>query len=262
MGESLPVVAAGSRIVAWFSCGAASAVATKLTLSQYAATCEVRVARCIVEEEHEDNERFAADCEKWFGVPVLTLRSSEYRSAEEVWKKRSYMSGKDGAPCTMEMKKAVRWEFEKAEHPDYQVFGYTAEEKRRVSLFAKNNPDVRMLTPLIEHHLGKADCYALIARAGIVLPAMYRLGFNNNNCIGCVKASSPTYWNRVRRHFPDVFEKRAKLSREIGCRLVKGTSGKRARFFLDELNPQEGLNDSEPELDCSPLCYLADLEME
>ena len=51
------------RTVSWFSCGAASAVATKLALSEG----EVTIVYCEVIEEHPDNKRFLADCEKWFG---------------------------------------------------------------------------------------------------------------------------------------------------------------------------------------------------
>ena len=49
-----------NRIVCWFSCGAASAVATKLAIAKYDLLYEVIIARCIVKEEHPDNDRFAA----------------------------------------------------------------------------------------------------------------------------------------------------------------------------------------------------------
>ena len=50
-----------SRVVCWFSCGAASAVATKLAITEYANSgMEIVIARCIVKEEHSDNDRFAA----------------------------------------------------------------------------------------------------------------------------------------------------------------------------------------------------------
>jgi hypothetical protein len=242
------------RIVCWFSAGAASAVATRLALARYH-NQEVVVARCIVPEEHEDNDRFAADCEEWFGRPILNLRSAEYASCEEVWSKRRYMAGPNGAPCTIEMKKAVRWAFEREFRPDLQVFGYTAEEQDRVDRFKAGNPEVKLASPLISERLRKADCLGMSDRAGIEIPAMYRLGFKNANCIGCVKATSPAYWNRVRRHFPDVFERRAKLSRDIGCRLVELH---KERIFLDELPADAGAGDQEPDMDCSLLCVLAE----
>ncbi|MFH5927429.1 hypothetical protein [Roseomonas xinghualingensis] len=243
-----------TRIVCWFSAGAASAVATKLALARYH-THEVVIARCIVPEEHEDNDRFATDCERWFGRPILNLQSSDYASCEEVWAKRRYMAGPGGAPCTIEMKKAVRWAFEREFQPDLQVFGYTAEEAGRASRFRAGNPEVPLVTPLIDEGLTKADCLAMIDRADIEIPAIYRLGFRNANCLGCVKATSPAYWNRIRRHFPEVFGRRAKLSREIGCRLVELHKD---RIFLDELSPEVGAGEQEPDMDCSLLCAIAE----
>jgi len=40
---------------------------------------------------------------------------------------------------------------------------------------------------LIDNDLSKENCLAIIDRAGIEIPMMYKLGYNNNNCIGCVK---------------------------------------------------------------------------
>lgn len=245
-------------IVTWFSCGTASAVSTKLTIAAYGATHDVVVARCIVPEEQSDNDRFAADCAAWFGQPVLELHSAEYASCQDVWERRRFMAGPHGAVCTVEMKKAVRWAFERDRKPDLQAFGYTADEADRADRFREQNPDVRLITPLIERGLSKQDCHAIIDRAGIVIPLMYRLGFNNANCVGCVQAQAPSYWNRVRRHFPEVFAARASLSRELGVRLVKGTLGERERLFLDELDPAAGESDVDPAMDCSLLCYIAE----
>lgn len=81
------------RIVSWFSCGTASAVSTMLCFVRYGATHEVAIARCIVPEEHPDNDRFAAECEEWFRQPIINLRSTEYESCEDVWRRERYMAG-------------------------------------------------------------------------------------------------------------------------------------------------------------------------
>lgn len=247
-----------SRIVSWFSCGTASAVNTKLVIAKYSATHDIAVARCIVPEEHEDNDRFAADCEEWFGRPIINLRSSEYASCEDVWERERYMAGIGGARCTVEMKKAVRWAFERTWNPDLQAFGYTANEVDRADRFRRGNPEVALMTLLIDEGLDKEACHSIVARAGIQIPAMYRLGFNNANCIGCVQAQSPTYWNRVKRLFPAVFAARAGLSRALGVRLVKLSTGDRNRIFLDELTPEMDSGNVEPPMECSLLCYMAE----
>ena len=56
-----------SRLVIWFSCGAASAVACKIALNDKELTKdfdEVVVAYCKIQEEHPDNDRFLEECEK------------------------------------------------------------------------------------------------------------------------------------------------------------------------------------------------------
>jgi hypothetical protein len=249
------------RIVSWFSCGDASAVNTKLVLAKYGPTHDIAIARCVVPEEHEDNSRFARDCETWFGQPVINLQSAEYASCEDVWTRRRYMSGVEGAICSLEMKKAVRWAFEREWCPDLQAFGYTSDEVSRAERFTEQNPDVRLVSLLIENGLNKEDCHAIVRRAGLEVPMMYRLGYPNANCIGCVNAQSPSYWNHVRRTFPDVFERRARLSRELGVQLVKGTTGERERIFLDELDPEMGKRQRIPEMECSLLCYMAEQKL-
>lgn len=244
--------------VAWFSCGTSSATATMIHKAALPAGDILTIARCVVPEEHPDNDRFAADCEQWFDQPIVNLRSTEYESCEDVWIRRAFMSGPHGAVCSREMKKVVRWALEQDALPDFQVFGYTTDEADRANDFRKQNPDVKLLTPLITAGLSKYDCHAIVTRAGIALPAMYRLGFPNANCRGCVNAQSPTYWNLTREVFPDVFAARAILSRKLGVRLVKATTGKRERMFLDELDPSIGRGATMPNIDCSLLCHIAE----
>lgn len=81
--------------------------------------------------------------------------------------------------------------------------------------------------------------------------AMYDLGYRNNNCIGCVKGGMG-YWNKIRIDFPEVFERMAKLEREIGHSCING-------IFLDELELGRGRMEDEIIPDCSVMCYLNDL---
>ena len=112
-----------------------------------------------------------------------------------------------------------------------------------------------MRLKFVLHDLGvtKAMCYLMLRDAGIELPAMYRLGFDNNNCPGCVKASSPWYWAMTRKHFPEVFARRCKQSRELGVRLVEISHHK--RIFLDELPAGDFKKRRKKEnLSCGPEC--------
>lgn len=237
------------RHVCWFSCGAASAVATKLYLAEHPDE-NVVVAYTDTGAEHEDNWRFLAECEAWFGVPITILKSSQYEDTWAVWEKTRYLVGPTGARCTAELKKKVRYAFERPD--DIQVFGFTADrnEVKRAVRFREQNPGVTLVTPLIERALTKEDCLAILARAGIELPAMYRLGYLNNNCVGCVKGGMG-YWNKIRQDFPDVFDRMSKLERNLGHTVIR--SGGQA-VYLDELDPDRGAYPKEPSLECGLLC--------
>lgn len=244
-----------ARIVCWFSCGAASAVATKIAIEENArgAQLPLVVARCYIEEEHPDNNRFAAECERWFGAPIVTLESEKFgHSIYNVFQKERYIVGPAGAPCTRALKKRVRESFELP--GDRQVFGYTNEEQDRVDKFIDANNHVDLWPVLVEHNLSHSDCLAMVKRAGIELPEMYKLGYRNNNCIGCVKGGAG-YWNKIRVDFPLAFHRMARLERLIGASICK-SKGK--RVYLDELPVDAGRYLAEPEVECGIACELAE----
>jgi hypothetical protein len=244
------------RIVCWFSCGAASAVATKLAIVENTGKIPLVVARCMVAEEHEDNQRFADDCEKWFGVPIVNLINEKFNgSIYEVFRKRSYISGVEGAPCTLELKKNVRIAFQKP--TDRHVFGYCAEEQERFDHFLDAN-NIDAVSPLIDRGLQHSDCLAMVEQAGIKLPDMYALGYQHNNCIGCCKATGQGYWNKIRDDFPAAFDRMAKESRRLGVRLIRIDD---ERSFLDELQPGTGNYQTEPEIQCGIFCEMAKNEI-
>jgi 3'-phosphoadenosine 5'-phosphosulfate sulfotransferase (PAPS reductase)/FAD synthetase len=241
-----------SRIVCWFSCGAASAVATKLALKKYG---QAEIVYCDTSSEHPDNARFIEDCQRWFGQKIVILKSEKYHDTWDVFRKTRYLVGVGGARCTTELKKVLRNSFQRVD--DTQVFGFDSGEKKRFDRFKHNNPEVNLEAPLLDNGISKADCFKIISDAGIEIPIMYRLGYKNNNCIGCVKGQSG-YWNKIRKDFPDVFNKMAKIERELNVAINKSYAGdgKRKRIFLDELPPDAGRYNSEPSLGCGVLCDL------
>jgi hypothetical protein len=226
----------GDTIAVWFSCGAASAIAAQETLLRYGDNCTVRIINSPVQEEDADNRRFLADVAKWLGVSVELAFNPKYphASAVQTWDKRKAMSFPNGgAPCTVHLKKEARQEWEKHNHADWHVLGFTAEEvdrHKRFTLTERSN----VLPVLIDANLSKPECAQRLVEAGISLPRVYRQGYPNANCIGCVKATSPTYWNHVRKQHPDVFAERSEQSRRLGARLVRVRG---ERIFLDELDP-------------------------
>lgn len=237
------------RLVCWWSAGVTSAVAAALALRTMDADEKV-IAYCasVERDEHPDNARFLADCERWYQQPILRLYADGYSGVEDVWEQRQYVAGIAGAPCTTFLKKKVRNKFQRI--GDAQVFGFDAGEPHRAARFQKNNPDIDARFPLIERGLTHADCIACLAEGGIELPTMYKMGYLNNNCIGCVKGGSG-YWNKIRRDFPEVFARRAEQSRRLGAKLIT-RYGK--RLFLDELDPDAGRYEAEESVECGTGC--------
>jgi len=251
--ESMLKVDYNDLIAVWFSCGAASAVAAKKTIEKYRDRCFIRIVNSPIAEEDEDNRRFLHDVEKWLGRRIEFAVNKKYESgsAVEVWKDRNYMSGIHGAPCTEELKKKARYQWENINNPQWHVLGFTYDEKARHNLFVKGER-ANVIPILIEQGITKKDCFDILEDAGIEPPRVYKLGYPNANCIGCVKATSPTYWNHVRQQHPNVFAERAKQSREIGARLVR-VKGK--RLFLDELPPDaKGRSMKNMDFECGIFC--------
>lgn len=248
------------RVIAWFSCGAPSTIAAKLAIAEHGP--DVIVARIDTGTEHADQERYTAAAEKYLDHEVTVLRSKDYADTWQVWEKRRFIVGRDGAPCTVELKRKVRYAFQQPS--DLHVFGYTNEEKDRAARFALTEPGLDTWYPLIDRDLTAADCRAMVERAGIELPVMYRLGFQNNNCIGCPKGGIG-YWNHIRRHFPDTFDRMAKLERDIGHAVCSEevTEGSRAKtpVWLDELDPDRGDILTEARHDCSLMCAAVEAEV-
>ncbi len=247
------------RHLCWFSCGGASAAAAKLTIDKYGAAAEV-VYCDTMKTEHPDNKRFFNDVQRWIGREIVVIRSSKYEDIDQVFTKRRYMSGRNGAICTTEMKKIPRLSYQR--ESDTHVFGFTADKKelKRALEFEERNKDLVIENILIDAGMTKSDCHDMIKRAGIELPAMYALGFDHNNCIGCAKATSAGYWNLTRQHFPEDFARRAKQSRQIGARLVRvrlpgdPPSMDPPRHFLDEL-PEDATGPAE-DIECGPACQM------
>ena len=141
------------RVLSWFSSGAASAVATKLTIAKHGEA--VIPVYCATNAEHPDNDRFRADCEAWFGVTVTSIASEKYVDTWDVWTRSRWLAGPEGAKCTTELKVIPRLRFQQP--TDIHVFGYTADrnDMTRADRLRANFPELSVETPLVEAGLTK-----------------------------------------------------------------------------------------------------------
>jgi hypothetical protein len=233
-------------------------VATKLVLAQHP---EAVILNAYLKNEHEDNRRFLADCERWFGKEITVIKDEKYGAdVIEVFRRERFIRGISGASCTKRIKRGL---LDKWKRPDdVMVLGFTAEEQDRADDFTEAWPDRKVLFPLIERGLTKNDCKAMIERSGIVLPLMYRMGYQNANCIACVKGGMG-YFRSIRHDFPEQFYALAKVESEIGpsAYILRHQSGpnKGERFSLYDL-PAGPIDRKEHLPDCGLFCETAERE--
>ena len=243
-----------NRVVSWFSCGAASAYATYLASKKYA---NIEAVYCRVKEEHPDNLVFLKQFEEKTGIKVEIIGyDSMDSSIYNVFRNRNFIKGPQGAPCTMILKKWVRQRYEKP--TDLQIFGYTVEEQNRIDRFIDSNNHVNTDFILADQGITKQECMDWLLEMGFDMPTMYKLGYPNNNCVGCVKGGMG-YWNAIRVDFPDAFDRMAKLEREIGHAVNKDSNGP---VYLDELDPSRGNFKRDVPADCGFTCESKEIENE
>ena len=230
-------------IVSWFSAGVSSFVSAHLMKDKLD-----KVLYIDIQDHHVDSRRFLKDCQEKLGIEIETLQS-KYESVDNVIKQFRFINSAYGAKCTDVLKKRVRKEWERKNKSDIEyVWGFDLTEKHRAERLVESMPEYKHHFPLIDAQLTKNDVHGYAQKLGIKRPIMYDLGYNNNNCVGCVKGGMG-YWNKIRVDFPDVFNRMAITEREIGRSCIKGV-------FLDELEPSRGRMTEEVLEDCSIACQI------
>lgn len=205
------------KVVCWWSGGITSAVACKIAIDIYGKSmCEVIMLDTM--NEHDDTYRFLEDCEKWYGLSIKRLKNEDYDSIEEVWYKHKQLNTATGAICSYMLKRRVREKWEKENNFDHQVFGFEFEKKEfnRAMALKLNHPHTKPIFPLLMLGLDKKDCIEIVNKKKIALPAAYKLGFQNNNCLktGCVSGGIG-YWQKIKKEVPEIFEKMAKVEHDL-----------------------------------------------
>jgi hypothetical protein len=229
--------------VSYFSGGVSSAVATKLVIGEVD-----RIIYTHIDDQHPDTLRFIKDCEEWFGKTVEIMQS-HLRTVDEACRYASFIRGPHGACCTRILKRDVRKKFERENKGKMRiVWGLGPDEMSRVDLLLDSMPKHEHVFPLVDHRIHKAHAHEILKASGIRRPAMYEMGYHNNNCIGCVKGGMG-YWNKIRVDFPAVFHSRIGLERIIGASILKDTT-------LDRLDPKAGRHEGPIIDDCGIMCEL------
>ena len=244
-----------NTIIAWFSCGITSAVACKIALKMYD---NVELYYTDTGSQEEDSMRFLHDCEKWYGKKINIIKSEKYTDHFDVIEKENMISVRNYYPCTNHLKIQLRYALEdELKAWDGQVWGFDLGEQNRASRMIEQYPNMKPLFPLINKGLTKDNCAYMLKRVGIELPLMYRLGYQNNNCIGCVRGGMG-YWNKIRQNFPETFNRMAELEQRVGHSCLKDDNG---ALFLKDLDPNRGDFPTEIMPECGLFCELEFMDL-
>lgn len=200
-------------IICWWSGGVTSAVACQMAIDIYGLG-RCRIIFIDTKNEHEDTYRFLKDCEVWYGKNIETLTSvgkgQKYDSIENVWYENLSLNIAKGAVCSDRLKKVIRVKFQRREKYLHQVFGFDINEPKRAANMRKNYAVANPIYPLMMFGYTKIHCLAILRKHGIDIPAAYKLGFTNNNCLktGCVQGGIG-YWKKMQAEFPKKFNNMA-----------------------------------------------------
>jgi hypothetical protein len=237
--------------IAWFSCGVTSAVACKIALQKYD---DVELYYTHIGSHHPDSLRFLRDCENWFGRKVNVFQNEKYSTHFDVYRDFGFIRMKKFAQCTVELKIKIRRQIEDSigiNNIEAQIFGFDISERHRAENMQKYLT-MKCLYPLIEHELDKPNCISILQKEGIIIPEMYKKGFHNNNCIGCVKGGMG-YWNKIRVDFPEAFNEMVSIENDINHSIFhEGESP----LFLKDLDPGRGNYPTEIMPSCGLFCDL------
>ena len=250
--------------IMWFSAGVSSAIAAHIARHELDVVIYFHI-----NDQHPDTLRFVDDVSTLLVRPIVIMQHPIFKDVESVCRHHAFVTSPHGAKCTEKLKKELRkmWEYENEGRHTY-YWGMDCDEAERAQTLMEHMPDFDHRFPLIERKMSKADAHGMLAELGVRRPAMYDLGYHNNNCVGCLKGGMG-YWNRIRKDFPDVFARRAKMERDIGHSClrkalphVEGQPRKSAPLFLDELDPEAGRHDPPVTQECGVYCMLTERYLE
>lgn len=265
----------------WVSGGVTSAVAVKIALDLFGKD-NCRLVFIDTFNEDEDTYRFIENCEEWYGkkVEVITAIGDKFKNIEDVWMEYNSLNIAIGAKCSSTLKRDVRESWQRGnKNIKRHVFGFDISEPRRARAMRLNNPHIDPVFPLLMYGYSKEDCIKIVEDQGILVPRMYYLGFNNNNCFktGCVQGGVG-YWQKIQREFPEKFNKMAEVEHKLTNRKGKPvtmlrtniTKSNKERYPLF-LKPhpdypelplfknQKG-REPKPLMECNGFCGVNDLE--
>jgi len=212
---NIQLISKETPVIAWWSGGVTSAIACNIAISLFGID-NVRLVFIDTRNEDKDTYRFKTDCEKWYGKEIETITNDKYPDIKAVWFKFLSLNVANGAICSTELKRVMRVKFLKENSYSYSIFGYDMKEPHRALAMTLNYPETNPIYPLLLMGYTKTKCVEILKDLGIEIPRAYKLGLNNNNCLGtgCVQGGIG-YWQLIRTILPDLFFEMAEVEHQL-----------------------------------------------
>ncbi len=187
-----------------FSGGLGSWMAAKRVAEKYG-TDNLYLVFTDVLIEDEDLYRFLYEAAENVGGELVVL--ADGRNPWDVFRDKRYMGNTRTAHCSQELKSKPfeKWLKEQA-FSDFVVYlGIDWTEEHRLIAHRKHVKH-KVEAPLCDApYLSKQDVLDELARVGIELPRLYKMGFSHNNCGGgCVKAGQGQ-WAMLYKEMPEKY---------------------------------------------------------
>jgi 3'-phosphoadenosine 5'-phosphosulfate sulfotransferase (PAPS reductase)/FAD synthetase len=187
--------------------------------------------------EHCDLYRFLSDVEKTYQIKIT--HDDDGRNPEEVFRDEK-MLGNNRAPLCSKILKAERLQAI-VKPGDVLFFGIDRGELKRAARISAiyDRLQCESRFPIIEEMKTRADMQLELEKDGLVMPELYRMGFEHNNCAGgCVRAGL-RQWKKLLTISPDVYRERERVEtefnaeRETNYSYMKNLTLKRLREIIE-----------------------------
>ena len=180
--------------------------------------------------EDEDLYRFLDEAALNIGAPLVKL--SDGRTPWDVFFDVRYLGNSRVDPCSRVLKReplnecaTYGWDPQTTTHCiGYDCFESHRAERFRAAMARRGWPHV--CAPLADYDppMSKAGCFEWLAREGIELPRLYKMGFSHNNCGGfCVKAGQG-HFATLLRQLPERYAFHEQKEQELRAYLGKDVS--------------------------------------
>jgi 3'-phosphoadenosine 5'-phosphosulfate sulfotransferase (PAPS reductase)/FAD synthetase len=212
--------------------------------------------------EHPDLYRFLDDIKNFLDKDIVF--DTDGRTPEQVFFDEHFLGCSRVGVCSRVLKAERLQRYYK--DGDNLIFGIGIEERHRrqrlIEIYqltaVKTGKYGHLEFPLIEQRVSQQKIDEWFANTGILMPELYRLGFEHNNCGGgCVKQGRKQ-WRKLLKTMPEVYAAREDLENRFREQFGKGSYLK--DITLKELREtDESLDALSPELfpsECIGICQV------